>query len=51
MRASLLLRVTAVLEGPTGLGFLLLPSVALGILFGQVPDSALGLLSARIAGA
>ncbi|HKF63708.1 MAG TPA: hypothetical protein VKB42_20215 [Dongiaceae bacterium] len=51
MRGGLLLRTTALLEGLAGLGFLLLPSLPLEILFGQAPDKVLGLLVARIAGA
>lgn len=51
MIVRLLLRVTAVAEGATGLAFLLAPNLPVLILFGQPLDSALPELIGRVAGA
>ncbi len=43
--------MTALEEAATAVGFLLLPSLVITILFGRRPDTALGLLVARVIGA
>lgn len=51
MTIRLLLRVTAIAEGVTGLAFLLVPNVPALILFGQRLDSALPEIMGRFVGA
>jgi hypothetical protein len=51
MRATNLLRTTAVLEGGMALPFLLLPSLPSELLFGQAPQTPLGLILGRFVGA
>ncbi|MBX4994665.1 hypothetical protein [Rhizobium binae] len=51
MMLRLLLRVTAVAEGATGLAFLLVPNFPVLILLGRPLDSALPELIGRVAGA
>jgi hypothetical protein len=48
---KLLLIITAVLEGATGLALLLIPTVAVSLLTGAPLDIPPGLVAARIAGA
>jgi len=51
MTARNLLRATALLEGGAALGFLLLPSLPSELLFGQTPQTPLGLILGRFVGA
>jgi riboflavin transporter FmnP len=48
---KLLLIIAAVLEAPTGLALLLIPSIATSALLGTPLDTPTGLVAARIAGA
>jgi len=51
MTVKSLLRVRAVLEGGTALAFLLLPGLPSLLLFGQAPNTALGVVLGRFFGA
>jgi len=51
MTVRLMLRVTAIVEGATGLAFLLVPNLPTLILFGQPLDSSLPKLIGRVGGA
>jgi hypothetical protein len=48
---KLLLIITAIVEGATGVALLLIPSVAVSILLGAPLDTPTGLVAARIGGA
>ena len=47
MTPKLLLRITAVLEGATALGFLVVPSLPSALLFGEAPQVGLGAILGR----